>query len=74
MGQHLELKILLNRKYKSLFATPSFHQTIFFLSIVVFNQELMIKDSGFGLKITKILGFRLKKIQSRVVSFISKSP
>jgi len=34
----------------------------------------MIKDSGFGFKITKILGFRLKKNQSRLVSFISKSP
>jgi len=36
-------------------------------------HDLMTKDPSFGLKITKIIGFRFKKIQSRFESLIFKS-
>jgi len=36
-------------------------------------HELMAKDPSFGLKITKIIGFRFKKIQSRFESLIFKA-
>ncbi len=36
-------------------------------------QNLMRKDPSFGLKITKIIGFRFKRIQSRFESLIFKS-
>lgn len=36
-------------------------------------QELMEKDPNFSLKITKIIGFRFKRIQSRFESLIFKS-
>jgi len=36
-------------------------------------HDLIQKDPSFGLKITKIIGFRLKKIQSRFESLIFKS-
>jgi len=36
-------------------------------------HDLMSKDPNFGLKITKIIGFRFKKIQSRFESLIFKA-
>ena len=36
-------------------------------------QNLMEKDPSFGLKITKIIGFRFKRIQSRFESLIFKA-
>jgi CRP-like cAMP-binding protein len=36
-------------------------------------QSLMTNDPNFGLKITKIIGFRFKRIQSRFTSLIFKS-
>jgi CRP-like cAMP-binding protein len=47
--------------------------TILCLMFSEIIQELMRKDPNFGFKITKIISFRFKKIQSRFESLIFKS-